>query len=47
MGGTRDYWGGSLWEAGEGRAGDGILKGAGSKRNRKEILQHCTIFFAI
>ena len=32
---------GSLWEGGEERAEDRILKGVGVRRNRKYILQHC------
>ena len=33
---------GSLPEAGEERAGDGIPKRAGTGRHRKSISQHCT-----
>ena len=34
----------SLWEEGEERAGDGIPKWMGARRNRKQILQHYVIF---
>ena len=34
---------GSLRVAGEERAGDGIPKGAGTRRNKTIFLQHCTI----
>ena len=34
----------SLREAGEERVGNRIHKGAGVRRNRKYILQHCVIF---